>query len=221
MSTEWGALVGWFPVDEMTLAYLEARNRELRAQGVTRIPEEKFAEWRANPPAPDPDAVYAATYRARSGRGHAACLRAGHGTGDAIGRRDREEESCHPEGVSRLLRELAAGRSGGGSARSYRVRQSQMACSSISLPPAAQSRKKRRSAASGRSFSTAGAQPLPSGCGPVHRAGHGTARGGRSRHLRHQPQFQGTHGLARRAMLSRKPRGGGGVGGRGLHLRSG
>ncbi len=32
MTTEWGALVGWFPVDEITLAYLEARNRELRAQ---------------------------------------------------------------------------------------------------------------------------------------------------------------------------------------------
>src|SRR5664280_2505135 len=42
MSTEWGTLVGWFPVD-----------------GVTRIPEDKFAEWRTNPPAPDKDATYA------------------------------------------------------------------------------------------------------------------------------------------------------------------
>ena len=60
MSTEWGALVGWFPVDEITLAYLEARNRELRAQGVSRIPEEQFAAWRENPAAPDADAIYAA-----------------------------------------------------------------------------------------------------------------------------------------------------------------
>src|SRR5271166_3722658 len=60
MSTEWGALVGWFPVDDVTLRYLEARNRELRARGITRIPEEKLVEWRANPPAPDADAVYAA-----------------------------------------------------------------------------------------------------------------------------------------------------------------
>jgi len=59
MSTEWGTLVGWFPVDEVTLRYLEARNRELRAQGVTRIPEDKFDEWRTNPPAPDNDATYA------------------------------------------------------------------------------------------------------------------------------------------------------------------
>ncbi len=59
MSTEWGALVGWFPVDEVTVAYLEDRNQTLRALGVTRIPAERFSEWRKNPPAPDPDAVYA------------------------------------------------------------------------------------------------------------------------------------------------------------------
>ncbi len=59
MSTEWGTLVGWFPVDEVTLHYLETRNLELRPQGIARIPEEKFAQWRANPPAPDKDAAYA------------------------------------------------------------------------------------------------------------------------------------------------------------------
>ena len=59
MSTEWGTLVGWFPVDEVTLRYLEGRTRELRAHGITRIPQERFAEWRANPPAPDADASYA------------------------------------------------------------------------------------------------------------------------------------------------------------------
>lgn len=59
MSTEWGALVGWFPVDEVTLNYLEARNRELRAQGIARIPQDRFAEWRTNPSAPDGDAIYA------------------------------------------------------------------------------------------------------------------------------------------------------------------
>ncbi len=59
MSTEWGTLVGWFPVDEVTLRYLDARNRELRSQGVTRIPQEKFEEWRTNPPTADKDATYA------------------------------------------------------------------------------------------------------------------------------------------------------------------
>ena len=60
MSTEWGALVGWFPVDDVTLNYLESRNRHLRALGITRIPEYKLAEWHCKPPAPDPDATYAA-----------------------------------------------------------------------------------------------------------------------------------------------------------------
>ena len=56
MSTEWGALVGWFPVDEVTLAYLEARHEA----GVERISGKLLAEWRNNPPAPDADATYAA-----------------------------------------------------------------------------------------------------------------------------------------------------------------
>jgi homoaconitate hydratase len=60
MTTEWGALVGWFPVDEITLGYLESRDRQLRARGIMRIPSEKLAEWRVNPPVPDADAVYAA-----------------------------------------------------------------------------------------------------------------------------------------------------------------
>ena len=59
MSTEWGALVGWFPVDEITLDYLRARSRELRAASTNRIPANKFSEWQTNPPAPDPDAAYA------------------------------------------------------------------------------------------------------------------------------------------------------------------
>ena len=59
MSTEWGALVGWFPVDGNTLRYLEARNRELRARGMTRISEEQLATWRVDPPAADADATYA------------------------------------------------------------------------------------------------------------------------------------------------------------------
>jgi homoaconitate hydratase len=60
MTTEWGALVGWFPVDEVTLAYLERRRRVLEERGIERITEADLEEWRRDPPAPDPDAVYAA-----------------------------------------------------------------------------------------------------------------------------------------------------------------
>ncbi len=56
MSTEWGALVGWFPVDAVTCAYVEKR----LAAGVKRVSEAELAGWRRSPPAPDADAIYAA-----------------------------------------------------------------------------------------------------------------------------------------------------------------
>jgi homoaconitate hydratase len=59
MTTEWGALVGWFPVDEVTLSYIEGLGRELRPQGIERISERRIEQIRTNPPKPDTDAVYA------------------------------------------------------------------------------------------------------------------------------------------------------------------
>ena len=61
MSTEWGALVGWFPFDEVTGAYLRTRVVRLEEEGIVgRLTEEMIAAWEANPPAPDADAEYAA-----------------------------------------------------------------------------------------------------------------------------------------------------------------
>jgi homoaconitate hydratase len=61
MTTEWGALVGWFPFDETTAAYLRERFAVLAAEGITdRLTEEMIAAWEASPPAPDSDASYAA-----------------------------------------------------------------------------------------------------------------------------------------------------------------
>ncbi|HYG98105.1 MAG TPA: homoaconitase [Terriglobales bacterium] len=61
MTTEWGSLTGWFPCDEVTLAWLKQRQQELQAAGVPdRITDEMLAEWKVNPPAPDPGAQYAA-----------------------------------------------------------------------------------------------------------------------------------------------------------------
>ena len=61
MTTEWGALVGWFPFDETTAAYLRERAAVLAAEGITdRLTEEMIAAWEVNPPMPDPDAAYAA-----------------------------------------------------------------------------------------------------------------------------------------------------------------
>ncbi len=59
MTTEWGALVGWFPVDAVTIAYLEGRNLVLCKHGIKRITELNLLKWRTSPPVPDEDAVYA------------------------------------------------------------------------------------------------------------------------------------------------------------------
>jgi len=60
MTTEWGPLVGWFPVDEVTIQYLRGVHSRLQAMCVERFRESDLAGWEKDPPAPDADAIYAA-----------------------------------------------------------------------------------------------------------------------------------------------------------------
>ncbi|KPK81295.1 MAG: homoaconitate hydratase [Gemmatimonas sp. SM23_52] len=60
MTTEWGALVGWFPVDDVTIGYLRKRWTLLAARGARRFTDKELAAWAKDPPRPDPDASYAA-----------------------------------------------------------------------------------------------------------------------------------------------------------------
>jgi len=60
MSTEWGPLVGYFPVDDITINYLKNVHEKLKGQGIERFTEQDIANWQKNPPKPDPGAVYAA-----------------------------------------------------------------------------------------------------------------------------------------------------------------
>ncbi len=60
MSTEWGPLVGWFPVDEVTIRYLRGVKQRLAAVGVERFSDQDIERWMAEPPQPDADAAYAA-----------------------------------------------------------------------------------------------------------------------------------------------------------------
>jgi homoaconitate hydratase len=68
MSTEWGALVGWFPCDAVTVGYLRERRAALVGRGVERITVADLAAWEANPPRPDGDAAYAARIELDLGR---------------------------------------------------------------------------------------------------------------------------------------------------------
>jgi homoaconitate hydratase len=60
MTTEWGPLVGWFPVDAVTIAYMRSVQKRLKALDVERFTEKDIEGWAARPPAPDADAAYAA-----------------------------------------------------------------------------------------------------------------------------------------------------------------
>jgi homoaconitate hydratase len=60
MTTEWGPLVGWFPVDELTTQYLRGVYQRLKGMGVKRFEESDIDKWAASPPMPDRDASYAA-----------------------------------------------------------------------------------------------------------------------------------------------------------------
>jgi homoaconitate hydratase len=63
MSTEWGPIVGWFPVDEVTIRYLRRTRQRLLELGVERFTETDIERWSRNPPHPDPDAQYSARIR--------------------------------------------------------------------------------------------------------------------------------------------------------------
>ena len=63
MTTEWGALAGWFPADQVTLGYLRRRKLLLNGLGVERITEADLDSWASDPLSPDPDASYAARIR--------------------------------------------------------------------------------------------------------------------------------------------------------------
>ncbi len=60
MSTEWGPIVGWFPVDEVTIEYLRSMHSRLEEQGIERFKSADIDRWNSNPPQPDADAAYAA-----------------------------------------------------------------------------------------------------------------------------------------------------------------
>ncbi len=61
MTTEWGALVGWFPFDEVLLEWLNERARHFQERGDEhpRLTNESIAKLYAKRVEPDPDAWYA------------------------------------------------------------------------------------------------------------------------------------------------------------------
>ena len=58
MSTEWGALVALFPIDEITIDWLEKRLSRLGSDNHPRINKKNIEQLKNNPIAPDNDAYY-------------------------------------------------------------------------------------------------------------------------------------------------------------------
>src|SRR3954469_8821541 len=64
MSTEWGALVGWFPADAITIEWLRSMRVERIARGeAERYSEDDLEHWAANAVRPDEAAEYAGRIR--------------------------------------------------------------------------------------------------------------------------------------------------------------
>ena len=60
MTTEWGALAGWFPCDLTTIAYMRQVRERLQAEGIKRVTDDDIERWVCCAPRPDDDANYAA-----------------------------------------------------------------------------------------------------------------------------------------------------------------
>ena len=112
MTTEWGALVGWFPVDEITLDYLECTQSRAARTWHHSNSARQAGRMASQPSSARSRCELRGTYRAQPCRGHAARFRPGYRAGHAVGRRHRTEAYRHSEGLPRVLRELALGRSG-------------------------------------------------------------------------------------------------------------
>ena len=205
MSTEWGTLVGWFPVDEVTLRYLEARAQELRAQGVTRIPEEKYNEWRTNPPTPDKDATYAGriSLNLAAVTPHVSgpdTVQVMQPVAEIAKKKVAIQKAYLVSCVNSRLEDLEA---------AAKVLRGKKVAEGVQFYLAAASRAVQEEAEKRGVWQTllaAGAHQLPSGCGPCIGLGTGFARSRRGRYLGNQPQFQGADGFARCAVLSGQSR---------------
>ena len=186
--------------------YLEARNRELRAQGITRIPEEKLAEWRSNPPAPDPDATYAAriVLDLAEVTPHVSgpdTVQVMQSVAEIAKKKVAIQKAYLVSCVNSRLEDLeAAAKVLRGKKVADRV-QFYLAAASRSVQQEAE-----RSAASGRRCSMPARILCLRAADPASALAQGLLEAGRSRNFRDQSQLQRPHGFARCAVLSGESR---------------
>lgn len=172
MTTEWGALVGWFPADEVTFAYLRSRLPVLEAQGSKRMTDEDIRGWEAEPIRPDADASYAARIRLDlsqvtphvSGPDSVQVMRSvADISRDSVAIQKAYLVSC----VNSRLEDLEA---------AAEVIRGKRVAEGVELYVAAASAEVQRHAEASGAWADlldAGARPLPPGCGPCIGLGTG------------------------------------------------
>ena len=107
MSTEWGPLVGWFPVDEVTIKYLQSGEATTGGDGHRALHRPRHRELVGESAAARSRCGLCRTNRARPVASESARFRTGHGADHGVAGRDRETEDSDPEGLPAFLREFA------------------------------------------------------------------------------------------------------------------
>jgi homoaconitate hydratase len=172
MTTEWGSLTGWFPVDAITIRYLRARMAILEKKGVERLAPAEIDKWEKNPPAPDADAGYAA--RIEIDLGDVSPHVSGPDTVQvmkSLAEIEKEKVAIQKayllSCVNGRFEDLES---------AARVIKGKKVASGVSLYVAAASREIQQRAEAASAWTAlveAGAKTLPSGCGPCIGLGTG------------------------------------------------
>jgi homoaconitate hydratase len=178
MTTEWGALVGWFPVDDVTVAYLRRRASLLGSNGgFDRFSEREIADWESDPPAPDRDARYAARIELdlESVIPHVSgpdTVQAMHSVAELEREFVRVNKAYIVSCVNSRLEDLEAAAG---------VLDGRSVAEGVELYVAAASAEVQAAAVESGAWGTllaAGARPLPPGCGPCIGLGSGLLEAG-------------------------------------------
>ena len=172
MTTEWGALVGWFPADAVTIRYLGRRKEILDDLDVSRFTNEDLRAWEVGPLTSDADASVAATIELDlgdvsphvSGPDSVKVMRPVSAMEqDKIAIQKAYLVSC----VNSRLEDLEA---------AARVIRGRKVAPGVEFYVSAASKEVQRDAEASDAWSAlldAGARPLPPGCGPCIGLGAG------------------------------------------------
>jgi homoaconitate hydratase len=172
MTTEWGALVGWFPVDQRTVSYMKAVFDRLAASGVRRFGEDDLRAWAETPPGPDPDASYAGRIRLDLAKltPHVSgpdTVQVMTPLGEMAGRKVAIDKAYLVSCVNSRLEDLEA---------AAKVLEGKRVAEGVEFYVAAASKRVQEEAERRgvwRTIVNAGARPLPPGCGPCIGLGAG------------------------------------------------